>query len=85
MVCVFNGLRNDRDRARELNPTPGMTPWSLRPPKPETDAAGRNEMLIAVVTIYVIVVSILACEFVTRVYDHTETKSTVSRYRTHNV
>ncbi len=42
-------------------------------------------MMIAVVTTFAIVVSILACELVTRVYDHTETKSTVSRYRTHNV
>jgi hypothetical protein len=62
-----------------------MTPWSLRPRKPDTDAPGRNEMMIAVVTIYVIVVSILACELVTRVQDHKETKSTYSRYRTHNV
>jgi hypothetical protein len=62
-----------------------MTPSSLRPRKPDTDAPGRHEMMIAVVTTFAIVVSILACELVTRVYDHTETKSTVSRYRTHNV
>ena len=42
-------------------------------------------MMIAIVTVYVIVVSILACELVTRVQDHMETKSTYSRYRTHNV
>jgi len=62
-----------------------MTPSSLRPRKLATDAPGRHEMMIAVVTIYVIVVSILACELVTRVQDHMETKSTYSRYRTHNV
>jgi len=43
-------------------------------------------MAIALVTIYVIVVSILACELVTRVHDsNTETKSTYSRLRTHDV
>ncbi len=62
-----------------------MTPSSLRPRKLNRDAPGRHEMMIAVVTIYAIVVSILACELVTRVQDHTETKSTYSRYRTHNV
>ena len=62
-----------------------MTLSSLRPRKLDADAPGRHEMMIAVVTTFAIVVSILACELVTRVYDHTETKSTVSRYRTHNV
>jgi hypothetical protein len=62
-----------------------MTLWSLRPRKPDTNAPGRHEMMIAIVTVYVIVVSILACELVTRVQDHKETKSTYSRYRTHNV
>jgi hypothetical protein len=62
-----------------------MTPWSLRSRKLDTDAPGRHEMLIAVVTTFAIVVSILACELVTRVQDHQETKSTYSRYRTHNV
>ena len=62
-----------------------MTPSSLRPRKLDNDAPGRHEMMIAVVTIYAIVVSILACELVTRVHDQTETKSTYSRYRTHNV
>ena len=43
-------------------------------------------MWIVVVTIYAIVVSILACELVTRVYDsNTETQSTYSRLRTRNV
>ena len=42
-------------------------------------------MWIVVVTIYAIVVSILACELVTRVQGQTETKSYASRYKTHNV
>jgi len=62
-----------------------MTPSSLRPGKLDSDAPGRHEMTIALVTIYAVVVSILACELVTRVQDQVETKSTYSRVRTHNV
>jgi hypothetical protein len=54
--------------------------------KLDNEAPVRREMAIALVTIYVIVVSILACELVTRVHDsNTETKSTYSRLRTHDV
>ena len=50
------------------------------------EAPVRREMMIALVTIYAIVVSILACELVTRVHDtETETKSSYSRQRTRNV
>ena len=41
-------------------------------------------MWIALVTIYAIVVSILACELVDRVQGQTETKSYSSRYKTQN-
>jgi hypothetical protein len=60
-----------------------MSPRSPR--KLDHDAPGRKEMWIVVVTIYAIVVSILACELVTRVQGQTETKSYASRYKTHNV
>ena len=60
----------------------GMT----RLKKLDNDVPVRREMTIALVTIYVIVVSVLACELVTRVQDNnTETKSTYSRLRTHDV
>ena len=62
-----------------------MTPSSHRPVKLDHEAPARREFMIALVTIYVIVVSVLACELVTRFQDHnTETKSTYSRLRTHN-
>ena len=41
-------------------------------------------MMIALVTIYAIVVSILACELINRVQGQTETKSYSSRYKTQN-
>ena len=52
--------------------------------KPDHDAPGRKEMWIALVTIYAIVVSILACQLVTRAQNETETKSTYSRYKIFN-
>jgi hypothetical protein len=65
-----------------LNSTPGMR----RLQKLDNEAPVRREMMIVLATIYVIVVSILACELVTRVHDNnTETKSTYSRLRTYNV
>ena len=60
-----------------------MNPRSPR--KFDHDAPGRKEMWIVVVTIYAIVVSILACELVARVQNQTETKSYASRYKTQNV
>lgn len=42
-------------------------------------------MWIALITIYAVVVSILACELIIRVQNPTETKSTYTRYKTHNV
>ena len=56
----------------------------MSPRKLDPDAPGRKEMWIALVTIYAIVVSILACELVTRVHGQTETKSYSSRYKTQN-
>jgi putative exporter of polyketide antibiotics len=67
-----------------LNPLSGMTPWSLHTKKLDTEAPARREFMIAIVTIYAIVVSILACELVSRVHA-TETKSSYSRLRTHDV
>jgi hypothetical protein len=57
----------------------------MSPRKPDHDAPGRKEIMIVLVTVYAIVVSILACELVTRAQNQTETKSTSSRYKTHNV
>jgi hypothetical protein len=57
----------------------------MSPRKPDHDAPGRKEIMIVLVTVYAIVVSILACELVTRAQNQTETKSTYSRYKTHNV
>lgn len=54
--------------------------------KLDNEAPVRREMTIALVTIYVIVVSVLACELVTRVQDNKPgTQSTYSRLRTHDV
>ena len=54
--------------------------------KLDSEAPVRREMMIALVTIYVVVVSILAGELVTRVQDNnTEMKTSYSRQRTHNV
>jgi hypothetical protein len=56
----------------------------MSPRKHDHDAPGRKEMMIALVTIYAIVVSILACELINRVQGQTETKSYSSRYKTQN-
>jgi hypothetical protein len=56
----------------------------MSPRKPDHDAPGRKEMMIALVTIYAIVVSILACALVTRVQGQTEMKSYASPYKTQN-
>jgi hypothetical protein len=81
----FQGFAAQRVRAQELNRPPVMTTF-FRRLKLNSEPPARREFTIAVVTLYAIVVTILAGELVERMHsDETETKSTYGRLRTQDV